>query len=45
MSGERRSFLNNLVFTIDPDTAKDFDDSCHIDPIIDGKVTSFYELS
>ncbi|KAH0576974.1 Ribonuclease [Spironucleus salmonicida] len=29
-SQNRRDFTNELVFTIDPDTAKDFDDACHI---------------
>ena len=38
-----------MVFTIDPDTAKDFDDSCHVDLVIDdhtmnGKIMSFKEL-
>jgi ribonuclease R len=33
-----------MVFTIDPDTAKDFDDSCHVDLIIGGKIVSFKEL-
>lgn len=30
----RRSFCDDVVITIDPDTARDFDDAIHISPII-----------
>lgn len=35
-----------MIFTIDPDTAKDFDDSCHVDMVLDDEtVLSFKELT
>ncbi|CAL5972412.1 Ribonuclease [Hexamita inflata] len=41
----RKMFTDKMVFTIDPDTAKDFDDSTHIDLVCGQRLVSFKELS
>ena len=43
---KRRIFADKMVFTIDPDTAKDFDDSCSVELVMpDSTLMTFKQLA